>query len=169
MKLPALLISSLFIVQAMPAHANDFTKSLTSQLQKSDTKKVESNALVSYAANQLGMSEDTVTSGLGSLFKVAKDNLSKDNFAMITKAIPSINTYINQAPKSSSSSFTSLLSKSSDTGKAAVGMDYLNSSFKKLGISPDKLPAMLNSVTGYLDKYGYGEASGLLKKGLSFL
>ena len=105
MKLPIILILSLFTVMAIPTNANDMTQSFTNSLQKSTTNKAESSALTSYAASKLGMSKDTVTSGLGSIFKVAKD----------------------------------------------------------------KLPVMLKLATSYLDKNGYGEASGLLKKGLSFL
>ena len=103
------------------------------------------------------------------LFKVAKDNLSKENFALISKAIPDMDAYISKAPKVSSSSLTALLGKTGDSGKAAAGAGYLDSAFKKIGIPKEQVPVMLNSVTGYLDKSGYGEAAGLLKRGLIFL
>jgi len=168
-KLPALCVASLLTISSTSTFAQDFTQSLNKLTQKSESKDIQSNALTSYAANQLGLSESTVNSGLGSLFKVAKDNLSQENFALISKAIPDINSYIAKAPSISTSSLTSLLGSTGDTGKAAAGISYLDSAFKKIGISKEQLPAMLDSVTGYLDKNGYGEAAGLLKEGLNFL
>lgn len=145
---------------------------MTEQIKTADTaitNPVKNNAMVSYAAKQMGMSEETVAAGLGSLFKVAKDNLSKDNFSVITTAIPDINSYIDQAPKSSTSSLTSMFSKSSPEAKAATSLSYLDSALEKLNIPKEMVPTMLNSVTGYLENNGYGQAAGLLKQGLNFL
>jgi hypothetical protein len=153
----------------LPVLAIELPSSLTDKLTKSKKEKeVESNALISYAANQLGMSEKTVTGGLGSLFKVAKDNLSKEHFSMLSKGIPDINSYINQAPDISTSAISSLLG-SNDTAKKAQSANYLDSAFKKLGIPKESLPMMVNSVSGYLDSNGYGDAAVMLKKGVSFL
>lgn len=171
-KLSALCVASLLTVVTTPTFSQDITQSLNKLTQKSENKEITSNALTSYAANQLGMSESTVNSGLGSLFKVAKDNLSQESFALITKAIPDINSYIAKAPSVSTSSLTSLtslLGKSGDSGKTAASISYLDSALKEIGLSKEQLPAMLDSVTGYLDKNGYGEAAGLLKQGLNFL
>ena len=172
MKYSTLLLSLSLSSVAMQVSAIELPSALNEQLKTTKTtttdSSVQSNALISYAAEKLEMSEKTITGGLGSLFKVAKDNLSKDNFSMLTKAIPDINSYIAQAPNDSSSSFTSLLS-GSETGKQAASLNYLDSAFKKLGIPKESLPAMVNTVSGYLDSNGYGEAAGMLKKGLSFL
>ena len=48
-------------------------------------------------------------------------------------------------------------------------MTYLDSAFKKLGIPKESLPTMLDTVSGYLETNGYGDAAGMLKKGLNFL
>lgn len=153
----------------LPALAIELPSSLTEQLtERKKSEDVKNNGLISYAANQLGMSEKTVTSGLGSLFKVAKDNLSKDNFSMLSTAIPEINAYINQAPKSSISAITSLLGNNK-TSKKAESVSYLDSAFKKLGIPKESLPTMVNTVSDYLESNGYGDAAGMLEKGLTFL
>lgn len=171
MKYKRLLLSTLLIT-ALPLSAVELPKSLTEQA--STTKSVsqksgQSNAIISYAAKQLGMSEETVSAGLGSLFKVAKDNLSKENFSMVSSAIPGIDNYINSAPKEKKSSFSSMFDKAGDAGKTASSLSYLDSAFKKLGIPKEQVPVMLDTVNGYLKSNGYGDAADLLSKGLSFL
>ncbi|MCW8866552.1 MAG: DUF2780 domain-containing protein [Colwellia sp.] len=169
MKPRILLLSMTLSALTLPSMAVELPSGLTEQLKQSKkVEEVKSNALLSYAANKLGMSEEKVASGLGSLFKVAKDNLSKDNFTMLSSAIPDINSYINQAPESSKSAITSLFG-SNDTTKKVESANYLDSAFKKLGIPKESLPTMVNTVTGYLESNGYGEAAGMLKKGLTFL
>ncbi len=169
MKPSTFLLSIALSSLTLPVLAIELPSSLTEKLTDSKkTADVKSNALVSYAASQLGMSEKTVTSGLGSLLKVAKDNLSKENFSMLSSAIPDINNYIKQAPESSTSAITSVFG-SNETSKKAESASYLDSAFKELGIPKESLPMMVNTVSGYLESNGYGDAAGMLKKGLSFL
>lgn len=169
MKSSTLLLSMALSGLTLPVLALELPGSLTDKLTESKKEKdIKSNALISYAASQLGMSEKVVTSGLGSLFKVAKDNLSKEHFSMLSKGVPDINSYISQAPKISMSGISSLLG-SNETTKKAESVKYLDSAFKKLGISKESLPAMINTVSGYLESNGYGDAAVMLKKGVSFL
>jgi hypothetical protein len=169
MKANVILLSMALSGLALPVLAIELPSALTDKL--SETKKteaVQSNALISYAASQLGMSEEIVTSGLGTLFKVAKDNLSTENFSMLSKALPDINNYINKAPDVSSSAISSLFG-SNDTTKKVESAGYVDSAFKKLGIPTESIPTMVNTVSGYLEKSGYGDSAAMLKKGLSFL
>lgn len=169
MKPSIFLLSAALTSLTLPALAIKLPSSLTEKLTESkQTEEVKSNAMISFAASQLGMSEKTVAGGLGSLFKVAKDHLSKENFSMLTTAVPDINSYINQAPQFSTSAITSMLG-GNETSKKTASVTYLDSAFKKLGIPKESLPTMLNTVSGYLESNGYGEAAGMLKKGLSFL
>jgi len=169
MKASILLLSVALSGLTLPTLAIELPSSLTEKL--ADSKKVaavKSNALISYAASQLGLSEEKVAGGLGAIFKVAKDNLSKENFSMLSSAVPDINSYIKQAPTSSVSAITSLLG-SNETSKKAESANYLDSAFKTLGIPKESLPSMVNTVSSYLESNGYGDAAGMLKKGLSFL
>ena len=169
MKPSILFLSIALSGVALPALSIELPNVLKDKLtEEKKEESVQSNALVKYAASQLGMSEKAVSGGLGSLFKVAKDNLSKENFSMLSTAIPDINGYISQAPTFSTSGLSSLLSKS-ETAKKAESANYLNSAFEKLGIPKESLPTMINTVSGYLETNGYGDAAGMLKKGLSFI
>ena len=129
---------------------------------------IKDNALISYASKQLGMSEDKVTGGLASIFKVAQDNLTPENLSLLSDAIPNLDNYISQAPELSASAVSSLLGNNSAAIKAQSAQ-YLNSAFKKLGIPAESLPLMISTVSGYLNSNGYGEAAGMLNKTLSFL
>jgi len=169
MKPSILLLSMALSGLTLPTLAIELPSSLTEKL--TDSKKIaeiKSNALISYAASQLGLPEKKVAGGLGAIFKVAKDNLSKENFSMLSSAVPDINSYIKQAPIFSISTITSLLG-SNETTKKAESASYLDSAFKTLGIPKESLPSMVSTVTSYLDNNGYGDAAEMLKKGVNFL
>jgi len=166
---PTFLITSLLIaLNVSSVYALDLSSSVKKQLPQKEVNQ-QSNALVKYAAGQLGMSEETVGAGIGALLKVAKDNISKENFALVSKAIPGIDSYINNAPKVSTSSLTSLLGSTGEAGKSAASLGYLDSAFESIGIPKEQAPLIINSITGYMSSNGYGEAAELLKQGLSFL
>lgn len=148
------------------------TKSSSEQLKaaaKDASAPLQTDAMIKYAAKQLNLSEDTVSASFGSLLKVAKDNLTQENFALISKAVPDAQNYLDKAPKMASSSMSSLFSNSGEAGKKAASVDYLNSAFAKLGMSTEQLPGLINTFSSYLDKSGYKEAATLLKQGLSLL
>jgi hypothetical protein len=174
MRLTALIIPTLLSLPISAIELSDLKKLDTSsveQLKKSasDLSPLKTNDMISYAAKQLNLSEGTVSAGFGSLLKAAKNNLSSDNFAMISNVIPNVDNYLDKAPKESTSSLTSLLSSAGDSGKKAESLNYLNSAFKQLGISSEQVPAMLDAFNGYLTNNGYGEAAKYLQQGLSFL
>jgi hypothetical protein len=165
------ILTSLISISAAAIDLGALTKSSTKQLQKIAKDVVvplKTNAMIEYTARQLDLSEATVTASFGSLLKVAQDNLSQENFTLISKAVPNAQNYVDKAPEVAKSSMSSLFSSTSDSGKKAESIDYLNSVFKQLGISSEKIPGLIDSFSGYLDKSGYKEASAMLKKGISF-
>ncbi len=130
---------------------------------------LKTDAMIEYAAKQLNLSEGKVAASFGSLLKVAQDNLSQENFALISKAVPDTQSYLDKAPEISKSALSSLFSSAGDAGKKAESIDYLNSAFDKLGISKEQIPGLVNSFSSYLDNNGYKEAAVLLKQGVSLL
>jgi len=165
-------LASLSPLSATAIDLGSMTKSSTEQLKtmaQDADMPLQTSAMIKYAAKQLNLSERTVTASFGTLLKVAQDNLSADNFALISKAVPDTQDYLNKAPKVAESSMSSLFSSAGDVGKKAESIDYLNSALKKLGISSQQLPALINSFSSYLDNNGYKEAAVALKQGLSLL
>ncbi len=164
------LVLSVTFHSIQAVELSSLSKASTAQLKtvaKEAGVPLETNAMISYAAKQLNLSESAVSGSLGALLKVAQDNLSPESYALIDKAIPDAKNYLNKAPKVTQSSITSLLSNAGETGKKAESLDYLNSACDKLGISRQKLPQLANSFSTYLGNSGYQEAATLLKKGLS--
>ncbi|KGJ88509.1 DUF2780 domain-containing protein [Colwellia psychrerythraea] len=168
-------LTSLAGLTSYSATAIDFgaiTKSSSEQLKtaaKNVAAPIQANAMISYAAKQLNLSEETVSASFGSLLKVAQDNLSSENFSLISKAVPDVQSYLDKAPKVTKSSMSSLFSSAGEAGKKAESLDYLKSAFDKLGVSTEQIPSLVNSFSSYLDKSGYEGAASALKKGLSFL
>jgi hypothetical protein len=168
------LISSVALISlsATAIDLGSITKSSTEQL-KSEAKNagvpLKTQAMVKYTAKQLNLSEDKVAASFGSLLKVAQGNLTQENFALLSKAVPNTQSYLDKAPKVTKSSMSSLFSTAGKAGKKAESVDYLNSAFQELGVSSEQIPGLINSFSGYLDNNGYKEAGSLLKKGLSFL
>jgi hypothetical protein len=169
MKTNLILLSVALSALALPASAIKLPESLTSKLTESSAvTELAKGALTSYAAEQLGMSEAMVGGGLASIFKVAQDNLTTENFSELSSAIPDMSAYLDLAPELSTSAISSLLGDSA-TSKAAQSASYLDSAFESLGIPKESLPLMISTVTSYLDGAGYGDAASMLKKGLNFL
>ncbi|MDP5211468.1 DUF2780 domain-containing protein [Pseudoalteromonas tunicata] len=178
MKLSTLVMSSALVFASHSAVAglSDLTKSLENQA-KSVAKDVAQPAaqpamtsgLIDMAASQFGLSPEIAQAGLGSLLKVAQDHVSKENFAMISSALPDTKQYIQSAPSIKMSGLSAMLGKSSDEAQTAASLGYLDKAFKKLGIPKETILPMAEMLTGYLEQSGYGQASSLLKQGLNFL
>ena len=169
MKKLTVLASMILFVNATPAVAVDLSSIVKDATSKQKTIQPTSNALTSFAAQQLGMSEETVSAGLGALLTVAKDHISKDNFGLISKALPNMNSLLDAAPESSTSALTSMLGKSNDTGKKAASLGYLDAAFESIGIPKEQAPLLINSLVGYMNQSGFSKEAELLKQGLSFL
>ncbi|MCP4987007.1 MAG: DUF2780 domain-containing protein [Colwellia sp.] len=168
----SIALSSLTALPATAIDLGSISKTSTEQLKsaaKGISYPLQTSAMIKFAAKQLNLSETTVAAGFGSLLKVAQDNLSQENFALINKALPDVQSYLDKAPKVSKSAMSSLFSSTGDTGKKAQSIDYLNSAFDKLGISKEQIPSLISSFSSYLDKSGYKDAATALQQGLSFL
>ena len=157
------------LTASMPAFAVDLSNALEAVKKETTTENASSDALVKYAAQQLGLPEDSVHSGVGALLKVAQDQLSDEHFDLIKKAIPNAHSLIDKAPKFSASSLTSMLNKGDGKGQTAASLGYLNKAFDSLGIPKAKMPSMANAVSGFMSNNGFGEEAKLLKQGLKFL
>jgi len=85
--------------------------------------------LVDLLSSQLGVTKGQAEGGAGSIFQLAKKNLSVEDFSSIAKAVPGIDQTIGAAPKMEGSS-SSLGNISSMMGSNKLGgMAGLTSSF----------------------------------------
>jgi len=122
--------------------------------------------LVDLLSSQLGVSKDQAEGGAGSIFQLAKQNLSVEDFSSIAKAVPGIDQMIGAAPKVEGSSST-LGGISSMMGSNKLGgMAGLTSSFEKLGLTGDMVSKFTPTILDYVKNKGGEHAMSLLKGAL---
>jgi len=122
--------------------------------------------LVDLLSSQLGVTKGQAEGGAGSIFQLAKKNLSVEDFSSIAKAVPGIDQMIGAAPKMEGSS-SSLGNISSMMGsKKLGGMAGLTSSFEKLGLSGEMVSKFTPIILDYVKNKGGEQAMNLLKGAL---
>ena len=130
------------------------------------TTYAEDKGLVDLLSSQLGVTKDQAEGGAGSIFQLAKQNLSVEDFSSIAKAVPGIDQMIGAAPKVEGSS-SSLGGISSMMGSNKLGgMAGLTSSFEKLGLSGDMVSKFTPIILDYVKNKGGEHAMNLLKGAL---
>lgn len=122
--------------------------------------------LVDLLSSQLGVTKGQAEGGAGSIFQLAKKNLSVEDFSSIAKAVPGIDQMIGAAPKMEGSS-SSLGNISSMMGSNKLGgMAGLTSSFEKLGLSGEMVSKFTPIILDYVKNKGGEQAMNLLKGAL---
>jgi hypothetical protein len=122
--------------------------------------------LVDLLSSQLGVTKGQAEGGAGSIFQLAKKNLSVEDFSSIAKAVPGIDQTIGAAPKMEGSS-SSLGNISSMMGSNKLGgMAGLTSSFEKLGLSGEMVSKFTPIILDYVKNKGGEHAMNLLKGAL---
>lgn len=122
--------------------------------------------LADLLSSQLGVTKNQAEGGAGSIFQLAKQNLSVEDFASIAKAVPGIDQMMGAAPKMEGSS-SSLGKMSSMMGSNKLGgMAALTSSFEKLGLSSDMVNKFTPIILDYVQNKGGEHAMNLLKSAL---
>jgi len=124
--------------------------------------------LVDLLSSQLGVTKDQAQGGAGSIFQLAKQNLSVEDFSSIAKAVPGIDQMLGAAPKIEGSSGT-LGGVSSMMGRSSSklsGMTGLTNSFEKLGLSSDMVGKFTPIILDYVKNKGGEHVMNLLKGAL---
>ena len=119
--------------------------------------------LVDLLSSQLGVSKGQAEGGAGSIFQLAKQNLSVEDFSSIAKAVPGIDQMMGAAPKVEGNS-SKLGGISSMMGNSKLaGMAGLTSSFEKLGLNGDMVGKFTPIILDYVKNKGGEHAMNLLK------
>ncbi len=112
--------------------------------------------LVQRLSKELGVTKKQATGGAGSIFKVAKQNMTADDFTKVAKAVPGMNKMMAAAPKADKAtgmlgSASSLLgeSKSSVAGAASLA-----GSFSQLGMDGGMVSAFIPIILNYVKEKG---------------
>jgi hypothetical protein len=124
--------------------------------------------LVDLLSSQLGVTKDQAQGGAGSIFQLAKQNLSVEDFSSIAKAVPGIDHMMGAAPqvKESSTSLGSISSMMGSSSNKMAGMASLINSFEKLGLNADMVEKFIPPILDYVKSKGGEHAMTLLKGAL---
>lgn len=124
--------------------------------------------LVDLLSNQLGVSKDQANGGAGSIFQLAKQNLSVEDFSSIAEVVPDMNQMIGAAPTAdkNSDALGSISSVMGGSSTKLQGMAGLASSFKQLGMSGDMVSKFVPIILDYVQNKGGEQTMNLLKGAL---
>lgn len=128
---------------------------------------IQAAGLIDALTGQLGVSTEQAMGGAGSIFSLAKQNLSLDDFASIAKVVPDMDSLLGAAPALGGSgamgAASSLLGGSSSSlGGAAA----LAGSFDSLGLNSDMVGKFVPVVLDYVQGVGGEAAMNLLQKAI---
>ena len=124
--------------------------------------------LVDLLSSRLGVSKNQAEGGAGSIFQLAKQNLSAGDFSTIAKSVPGIAQMIGSAPKIEKSSGTlgSISSMMGSHSNKLSGAAGLTSSFEKLDLTGDMVGKFTPIILDYVKNKGGEHAMNLLKGAL---
>jgi hypothetical protein len=112
--------------------------------------------LVQLLSSNLGVTKKQATGGAGSIFNVAKQKMSADDFTKVVKAVPGIDKMMAAAPKAKAAtgklgSAASLVGGSSSSISGAAS---LAGSFSQLGMKAGMVNAFIPIVLNYVKEKG---------------
>jgi hypothetical protein len=128
----------------------------------------EDLGLVQLLSKNLGVTEKQATGGAGSIFNVAKQKLSADDFAQVAKAVPGIDKMMATAPKSEG--VTGMLGGASSLlGGSAPSVDKaasLSGSFSQLGMNAGMVNKFTPIILDYVKSKGGEQTMKILQSAL---
>ena len=112
--------------------------------------------LVQLLSNNLGVTKKQATGGAGSIFNLAKQKMSADDFTKVAKAVPGIDKMMAAAPKAKAAtgklgSASSLIGGSSSSISGAAS---LAGSFSQLGMKAGMVNAFTPIILNYVKENG---------------
>ncbi len=125
----------------------------------------QDTSLISLLTQQLGVTEPQAQGGAGSIFNLAKEKLSPQEFSQVSNTVPDMNGLLDAAPKQETSMGGMLGGATSmfgGGGSSLEGLASLASSFSQLGISPDMANQFVPIILDYVKINGGETASNLL-------
>ena len=119
--------------------------------------------LVSILTKSLGVTKQQAEGGSGAMFKEASRNMSAEDFAKVTDALPEVNALMKAAPTSDSGTMGGLSSTLGKAGGSISSIAGLTSAFSKLGLSADMVQKFTPIVLKYAQSMGGDTVANLLK------
>ncbi|ODB94251.1 hypothetical protein A3194_01805 [Candidatus Thiodiazotropha endoloripes] len=118
--------------------------------------------------SQLGVTSEQASGGAGSLFQMAQNNLSTEDFSQIASVVPGIDKMMASAQSSSKESGAVSAVASMLGGDSSAGnMASLASAFDSLGMDSNMVGQFVPIVLEYLQSEGGESIMSMMKGALS--
>lgn len=130
-----------------------FMASLTLQAQTSD--------LVNMLTKEMGISEKQAEGGAGSIFNMAKETMSKDDFGSLSDVVPDMSGLLGAVPGMSKKK--SMLGSATST---LTGMPAVVNAFSKLGLKESHIQLMTPLLVNYVEDKGGKALSKMFAKSI---
>jgi len=122
--------------------------------------------LVNQLMQNLGINEDQAKAGAGSIFELAKDKLSGDEFKQLTGATPEVSDLLKFAPKSESP-VGAIADMATDLGGGLGklgGLASLAGNFSKIGLDSGLIGKFVPIVLSFIGSKGGNPLKDILAK-----
>jgi hypothetical protein len=128
----------------------------------------QDQSLVGLLTQNLGVTHQQAEGGAGAIFKAASRNMSVDDFAKVSEALPEATSLMKAIPSSTAGSGTlgSLSSALGSSGGSVSALAGLASTFSQLGMGGDMVQQFIPVILEYAQSKGGEVVSSLLKTAL---
>jgi hypothetical protein len=124
-------------------------QSLSNMASAVSSKGTEATGLAQEIMKAANVDEKQAMGGAGALFGMAQENMEAKDFSNLTESIPDVNKMMDVA-----NSFSGKTSMLGTAATALTGMPKVKSTFKKMGISEDKIALFTPVLVNYVEKNG---------------
>lgn len=129
--------------------------------------------MVSSVTDSLGVTQTQASGGLSSLFNYAKDNISTEQFAQLSGALPGVDELLKVVPDvsemASEGGLGGLMDKAANYNESLKAINNVKKQFESLGLDPEMIAQFATKAKEYLDTDEGKQAKELLSKGLGKL
>ncbi|MBU0991384.1 MAG: DUF2780 domain-containing protein [Proteobacteria bacterium] len=124
----------------------------------------ETSELIGLLTSQLGVTEKQAEGGAGSLFKIAKNSLSGENFSKVAESVPGMDLLLKAAPElpkvKGMGNIASSLGGGSGGGLDMAGLPAM---FGKLGMDSGMIVKFIPTILSFVQSKGGDSVMNMLK------
>ena len=183
MKKTATIVLLSTIVFSSQSHAEGWWDSIKGMLGLSETPAatttvekatsalsgLESLELVQTLTENLGVTPEQASGGMGALLNYAKQHVETDKFSALTHSIPGADTFLKSVPDVSSVTESAgglggLINKAAEYNESLKSMNDLKNQFEALGLDIGMISSYVAQAKQYLDTPAGQEAKQMLSE-----
>lgn len=160
-----------FSAQAQAQSWWDSLKNMLGMEQEAESEAPDITGMLSALTDNLNVSQEQATGGLGALMGYLQQNISEEQFGQLSAGLPGLNDIIQSAPDiaelGTSEGLSGLLDKAAEYNASLKAVNDLKKQFEALGLTPDMIASYAQQIRQYLDTEQGQQLKDLVAQGLS--